>query len=69
MTIKKLRTRKIYHTASNSYFIYRGTRYHLSEFMRTDTEGYHGVMGMTNTSSMLVKLSNCGEAVTPALHY
>ena len=32
--------------------------YNLSEFMRTDSDSeYHGIMGLTNTSALALKLS------------
>lgn len=65
--IELLRQRKIYHTSKDSYFTYHGIRYHLSEFMKSDEfEGFHGYYTGFVARLFLVKLSSCGEYVTPA---
>lgn len=60
---------------SASFFKYRGQVYDLAEFMRIDENsplaalGYDGQKGDSFFSGTLVKLSDCGEAVTVATYY
>lgn len=60
---------------SANFFKYRGQVYDLAEFMRVDKNGplaalgYDGYSGDSFFSGILVKLSDCGEAVTVARYY
>ena len=46
-----------------SFFHYNDQYYNLDQFMRTDEDDIDGIAGMTNTSALGIKLSDCGEAV------
>ena len=64
------RWKRVYHTATNSYFMYQGRRWNLSDFMTMNHhDEWDAYLTLTNTSAMLIKLSNCGEAVKTAISY
>ena len=53
-----------YNQKGNQYFNYRKSRYYLSDFMKLDNNSeFHGHLTLTNTSTILVKLSDCGESI------
>lgn len=60
---------------SDGYFRYKGTWYHLSEFMRTgypgqvDDNGYHASKGDSYFSGILIRLSDDGEKFQVATYY
>lgn len=67
--IELLRTRKIHITSitNKAYFNYHGIRYHLDEFLKSNEfEGFHGYYTGFVGRLMLVKISSCGEYITPA---
>lgn len=46
-----------------SYFRYKGVVYSLNEFMVCDIPNWHGTYSVSNWGGILVRLSDCGEAV------
>ena len=55
---------------TSSYFRYKGTVYSLNDFLRTSGETkWHGYMGLTNTSALVVKLSNDYENIKVGLAF
>jgi len=56
----------------DSYFRYKKQAYSLGEFMRVTREelkDWDGVMGDSYFSGMLLKFSNCGDAVRVGRYY
>lgn len=51
-----------YDMKGNPFVTYYGTRYHLNEFMRSDSQEHDGVYGLTNTSALVIKFSPCNES-------
>lgn len=67
MRIEELEAQEIQHGNDESYFIINGEHYNLSDFMRCDhIPGYHAFLGLTQSGGMAIKISECGESVTPA---
>lgn len=58
---------------SAQFFKFKGQYYDIGEFMRVDADGpykgWHGYSGESFFSLMLIKFSDCGEAVTIGRHY
>lgn len=54
---------------NSQFFKYKGSIYSLDQFMRYDCDGWHGCHSETYFSAILIKLSDCGEAVTVARCY
>jgi hypothetical protein len=58
---------------SAAFFKYKNQYYDLNEFMRTpDTLkllGWHGISNDSYFSGILIRLSDCGDAVTVARYY
>ena len=73
INITKLRSRKIQFTIRDGkgYFMYHGRRYHISEFMyyEDETRNWEGIMSLTNTSALLIRINMGSETITPALMY
>lgn len=66
------RWKKIYYTTrtGSSYFMHQGRRWHLDEFLTCNIDTvWHGVMGLTNSSSMLIRISNDGLSLKTAISY
>ena len=57
------------HGEDNTYFRYKGYCYCLSDFPRTEQEGWDAAMSDTMFNGILIKLSECGEAVKIASYY
>jgi len=47
---------------SDGFFKYRGCWYHTSDFLRLDESEWDGAAGVTNTSSVVIKIARDGEA-------
>lgn len=45
-----------------AYVSYNGRRYYLSEFMRVESQEYHGYKTISNSYSLVIFISECGEA-------
>jgi len=48
-------------------FMYKGAFYSLGTCMRTESGEFDGVIGLTNTSALGVKVSPCGDSVQVTL--
>lgn len=46
---------------ADGYFQYKGYWYHVSQFMRTDLEGWHGIHNDSFFSGVLIRLADDGE--------
>tara|TARA_R110002153_G_scaffold11011_4_gene42647 strand:+ start:473 stop:757 length:285 start_codon:yes stop_codon:yes gene_type:complete len=59
-------------TSEGSFFKYRGQVYSLDNFMSSlpeELSDWHGIHGETFFSGVLIKLSDCGDAVIVGTYY
>ena len=65
-TINWLNEREIqFDDNGDPYFDHNDQQWHLSEFMRSNNSPWHAMLGLSNSHAMVIKLSDCGDAVTP----
>lgn len=51
------------------FFRFENSVYDLNDFMKIKDADWHGHLTLTNTSAMVIKLSECGEMVTVGVMY
>ena len=53
----------------NALFIRYGQRYYIQDFIRIDNNNWDAQLGISNTCSLLIKVSECGEKVKTAIAF
>lgn len=62
ITMNKPRFQQIKQSNKGQYVSFYGRRYYLNQFMRTQNhETATGWLGLSNTTTLLVQISECGE--------